>query len=166
MLNKFKIGTKLIAGFFLILLLLGVVAVFGFWGLSQSAKATAKVTVVTDIQLGILKICGLTQDARLVATYGVLYRTEKYRTDRAKIDQEIEEMHKNIEPLFQNKDLKETLNEIKQVLDRMLVSYQGFVEKDEKWYEIERTRKERLTVLVEKAEFIVKKLGDLTTNIV
>jgi methyl-accepting chemotaxis protein len=162
MLNKLKIGTKLIGGFFMVLFLLGVVAAFGLWGLTESSKSAAEVTSITGIRYDIMKICGLTQDARLAAVNGVLYRTEKYRADRAKIDGDIKTLNINVQKIIDEKKLED----VKSALDNMIASYDAFAAKDEQWYEIEKERVAEVSELVKKADFIVQKLGELTNAIV
>jgi methyl-accepting chemotaxis protein len=166
MLNKFKIGTKLMVGFFLVLLLLLFVAVCGYYGLRQNAKAVANTAYLNEIQDASYSIRRLTFEARLAAAYGILYRNEIYADQRRVFDKEILEIHKKLSALLTNKTLAtKKLQESKTDWDALIGHYNNFASFDDKWYAIEKDRKVKLEALVGRAEFINTKLNELSETI-
>jgi methyl-accepting chemotaxis protein len=162
MLNKFKIGTKLMVGFFLVLFLLVFVAACGYYGLQQAADTAANTEYVTNIRNGSVTISRLTFEARLAAAYGVLYRNEKFKTDRQLHDAEIAKIYdKTITTIGNDNSQTENHNDLNSINE----SYLKFAKIDDDWYVLESERKKKLAELVQKAVLINDKLVELANAI-
>ncbi|MDR0610298.1 MAG: methyl-accepting chemotaxis protein [Planctomycetaceae bacterium] len=162
MLNKFKIGTKLIGGFVLVLLLLVLVALGGYFGLTHSIETTSTMTSIQDtfyevqeLQISIFK-------AQIAATNGVLYRDTKFADDRKKVDEQFQELAEQIKPkmLSDNK-----LSDNKDDLEKLISTYKKYIELDNDWYKIEADREKELDILRKEAEQISASLKQLSSEI-
>ncbi|MDR2706143.1 MAG: methyl-accepting chemotaxis protein [Planctomycetaceae bacterium] len=157
MLNKFKIGTKLIGGFTLVLLLLVIVAFGGYFGLTSSTATTEQMMSVQDIYHEMQEIQTTVFQAQIMATNGVLYRDMKFAEERKKIDQQFKEIADLVHPKM--------LDANKERLENLLETYKKYIELDDSWYKIELKREEELGTLKEEAELIASSLNQLSTNI-
>jgi methyl-accepting chemotaxis protein len=157
MLNKFKIGTKLMGGFILVLLLLLLVAFGGYLGLTSSIKTTNEMVVVQDIFGEIQEMRITLFQTQLAATNGVLYRDMKYAEDRRKCDKIFLEIAERVTPrmLQANKD----------VIEKLVTTYNNYVTMDENWYKIETDRGKELEILRKEAESIAAALNLLSAMI-
>ncbi|MDR1964235.1 MAG: methyl-accepting chemotaxis protein [Planctomycetaceae bacterium] len=154
MLNKFKIGKKLFAGFMFVLLLLLIVAACGYWGLTRSAATTDEAVRVEELQRHIAEIRSTMFQAQIVAINGVLNRDAKYAEERRPLDKKIRETAENIKPQLQKAD--------QEILDKLVTAYNRFAEIDESWYKIEDNRIKQVTLLKDRAGFISDALNSLS----
>jgi methyl-accepting chemotaxis protein len=157
MLNKFKIGTKLIGGFILVLLLLLFVAFGGYFGLTSSIKTTEQMMSVQDIFEEIQKMRIAIFQTQLAATNGVLYRDIKYAEERRESDKVFLEIADQVRSkmLEANKDTTE----------KLITTYNNYVTMDDNWYKIETARGKELEVLRKEAESIATALNSLSAMI-
>ncbi|MDR2762440.1 MAG: methyl-accepting chemotaxis protein [Planctomycetaceae bacterium] len=162
MLKKFKIGTKLAVGFFLVLFLLVFVAACGYYGLQQAAKSAASTEYITKIRNGSVGIRKQTFEARLAAAYGVLYRDEKYKTNRQANDAELAKIYDATVQLLADDKTQEDNNKDLTAINN---AYKKFAEIDDKWYALENERKTKLNELAEKALFLNNELVELANTI-
>ncbi|MDR1053118.1 MAG: hypothetical protein LBL39_02990, partial [Planctomycetaceae bacterium] len=159
MLNKFKIGTKLMIGFFLILFLLVFVAACGYYGMSQGVKTSKASSDLVDVSDGVTALQGLTFESRLNATEGVLNRDEIFQKKRQVIDTKVKELYERLKEEITSIDGQE---ENSKNLDEIYKKYEDFAQKDDQWYAKEKIRKGKLTDLVQQAESIYAKLKELS----
>jgi methyl-accepting chemotaxis protein len=154
MLNKLRIGTKLIGGFVLVLLLLVLVAIGGYFGLTHSTATTAEMMSVQDIFHEIQELQTAIFQAQIAATNGVLYRDMKFAEERRKIDKQFKEIVDLARPKM--------LPANKESLEKLLTTYEHYTELDENWYKIEFEREKELEILKEEAELIASSLSQLS----
>ncbi|MDR0337417.1 MAG: methyl-accepting chemotaxis protein [Planctomycetaceae bacterium] len=154
MLNKFKIGKKLTAGFMLVLLLLLIVALGGYWGLRRSASMTTNVIDITDTQRQIVEIHTTMFEAHLAAVEGSAYRDKSFADKRRGLDEKIKQIAEQVKPRLQTVD--------QDTLDKLVVAYGEFVVLDEDWYKAEEERVRQADSLKNQAEHISENLIVLT----
>ncbi|MDR0703634.1 MAG: MCP four helix bundle domain-containing protein, partial [Planctomycetaceae bacterium] len=157
MLNKFKIGKKLIGGFTFVLFLLLFVALCGYWGLQQNTDATNEVINVVGIQSQIVEIRNAMFQAQLNALNGVLTRNKKIGEERKKIDHHLRKLADSVKPSLMPED--------QEILQKLIVAYNEFAALDDRWYAVEDERIKEVTFLKERAVFITDSLNSLA-NIV
>lgn len=157
MLNKFKIGKKLFAGFLFVLLLLLLVAVCGYWGLLRSAATTNDVIEVESIQRQIVEVRNTMFQAQIVALNGVLYRNRKFAEERRTLDKKLHEITEKTKPLLAKEE--------QDILTKLVIAYDGFADLDERWYDAEDQRSKEIANLIERANFIKNALSSLSDMI-
>jgi methyl-accepting chemotaxis protein len=156
-LNKLRIGTKLIGGFVLVLLLLLLVAFAGYVGLSRSAATTGEMTTVQDVFQEVQELRTTFFQAQIAATNGVLYRDMKFMEERKDIDSRFWEITK--------KAGANMLAVNKEALDKLTVAYEKYIDLDNSWYGIEAKRENELVTLKKEAELIALELSQLSDNV-
>ncbi|MDR2116999.1 MAG: methyl-accepting chemotaxis protein [Planctomycetaceae bacterium] len=154
MLNKFKIGKKLFAGFLFVLLLLLLVAVCGYWGLSRSADTTNDVIDVGNIQSQIGEVRNTMFQAQIAALNGILYRNRKYSEERKLLDKQLREVAEQAKSSLPKEE--------QEILDKLVTAYNGFADLDERWYDVEDKRIKEVTLLREQANTINESLNLLS----
>jgi methyl-accepting chemotaxis protein len=157
MLNKFKIGKKLIVGFVFVLLLLLLVAISGFWGLLRNATATDNVLDVVNIQGQIFEIQKTMFQAQINTLNGVLYRDRKISEERRILDQNLSELADTLKPTLKHED--------QEILGNLVTAYDEFADLDERWYDVEDERVKEVTRMIERATSIVNNLRALSDAI-
>lgn len=157
MLNRFKIGTKLITGFLLILFLLLVVAACGYFGLTESAKTTEDVLELEDLQSRVLDMRGLMLRAQIATANGSLTRNDEFKKAREVSDVKLDEIAESI---------REELSDAnKQNLANMKTAYLKFTDIDNDWYAQEASRKIHEATQVSNARIILDTLADIRDRI-
>ena len=127
MLNRFKIGTKLTAGFMLVLLLLIIVAGVGYYALNADAKTTEYLSLIQSNQSNLTLIRQHLLRAQLQAAKGALYDDPSYEKARQDIDTEI---YAVAEILKQNMVTEENQQDILALID----AYKKFANEDSRYY--------------------------------
>jgi methyl-accepting chemotaxis protein len=157
MLNRLTIGTKLVGGFVLVLLLLLLVAFGGYWGLSSSAQTTAKTMLKQDNLKTVEDLRGIFLQAQIVATNGVLYRDTKFAEERKKLDKDFKDHADHIVEHIDQSN--------KEIFNKLIKNYDDFAAKDDQWYSTEQKREHEIENLKNKAELIADSLNSLSNVI-
>ncbi len=132
MLNHFKIPTKLMGGFSIILLLLFLVAAGAYWGIQSVDACLQEVVATEDIQTNMMTLRRELLQAQIAAFNGLYHRNTDFEAVRAGHDKEIH----RIANLIRNE-----LREANQSdLEKFEGFYRSYCEWDKKWYEKETVR--------------------------
>ncbi|MCL2624426.1 MAG: methyl-accepting chemotaxis protein [Planctomycetaceae bacterium] len=132
MLNRFKIGTKLTAGFLLVLVLLLAVAGVAYLALDASHQSTQEIRKVEDNLSNILTIRININRAQVQAAKGSLFRDFNFEKARKGIDDEIKTLADSMRDSLSPENQK--------FLDDLLNEYDNFKTFDGNWYSAERDR--------------------------
>jgi len=132
MLNRFKIGAKLTIGFSLVLVLLLIVAVVGYFALAASKQSAREATVVEENRANVLTIRINVNRALLRAAKGSLFRDADFQTQRQAIDREFAEIANT---------LGEKVSQANRVnLENLLEEYKKFTTDNDLWFRDETRR--------------------------
>lgn len=143
MLNRFKIGTKLIIGFAVVLLLLLLAAGVGYYALDASQKSTLAMLEVQDQYSDMQDYYQLVNMAQLHAVNGALFRDLSKEGERKKVDEKIKAIETKVDGKFGEKNAE--------LFPELVKSYQDYVTEDVKWYRAEEKRVEAQKQLIEVA---------------
>jgi methyl-accepting chemotaxis protein len=157
MLNKFKIGKKLIMGFVFVLLLLLLVAVCGYWGLLQNTDTTNEVLDVVEVQNQVLEMRKTMFQTQINILNGNLHRDKKFAEDRQILDKHFCELADTIKHSLKHKELE--------IFGNLVTAYNDFVDLDKRWDQVEEERVKEVTRLREQATFISQNLNSLSDSI-
>ena len=130
MLNRFRIGPKLTAGFVFILLLLALNTGVAYYALKTGQAATDRLVTIQNNNASAMQIRSLLNRAQTQAAKGTLYRDTVYEKARQDVDAQIKEIADGLEVSFTSEDNKQDLAALIQL-------YQKFVAEDTKFYRAE-----------------------------
>ncbi len=147
MLNKFRIGTKLTAGFLLVVALLVVMAGVAWYALGESQRSTAAMMEVQDLLTDTLTYRRLLNTAQLQAVSGTLNRDTVWQENRKKTDAEINEIEVRVKDLF--------AGENKEIFPKLVAAYEQYRKNDDDWYAIEAKRAAAQKNMVETATKVI-----------
>ncbi len=133
MLNKFRIGTKLMVGFIIVLVLLVAVAVTGYIGLGTSADSMHEALETEDLQTAVMTMRREALMAQIASSDSTIYGKLEYIERRHQHDQNIEKVTGEIEGNLSAKN-KENLARFRKV-------YETYKTTDDRWYSLERDRR-------------------------
>lgn len=113
---KLKIGTKILAGFLIMLLLISAVGYFGVSGmnLSQEEYTTLLKKNVQVEQISLSIRASLLEQVAAVRAY-ILYGDDKFPQMVRDINGEIEKYYREVEPLITTEESRKYLNDIKNI---------------------------------------------------
>ncbi|MDR0610514.1 MAG: methyl-accepting chemotaxis protein [Planctomycetaceae bacterium] len=157
MLNKYKIGTKLIGGFIIILVLLFLVTATSWLGMKTANTNMKGVVGTEELQVSVRQIRHLVLKAMVTTLNAEITLDLKYEQERKKYDEQMKEMANHIRELLQPPS-REELETVEKV-------YAEFVKSDTIWYQEERKRAETLKFLVDSGRFVVSSLKECSNVI-
>jgi len=154
MLNRFKIGVKLTIGFSLVLVLLVVVAVVGYFALAASKQSAREIMEVEENRANVLSIRIDVNRAMLRAAKGSLFRDLDWQTQRQGIDQNFD---KTVAALEQTIARENRTN-----LDNLVRTYNTFKTDNDHWFRDEVKRVDAEARLVTAANNATDALTECT----
>ena len=152
MLNKFKIGQKLVLGFASVLVLLAIVAGVGYYALTESKRTSAEMMDIQYLYVDALRYQGLIRRARLFSAESALYRDLSYQARRQGVDREIREIEDRVDGRF--------LAANQQRFESVRSEYAAFIQTDDRWYTAEAERVRAFGELVRAAGNAAELLQD------
>ncbi|MDR2763278.1 MAG: methyl-accepting chemotaxis protein [Planctomycetaceae bacterium] len=139
MLNKFRIGIKLAAGFLFILFLLTLLAIVSYRGL-YSVQSNMRVEIgVNNLLIDMIQLRSNLSTAQLSSARGEITSDIQYKNSRIQCDNYIQQIANKIQKLL--------TPENKQNLNALLATYKKYAEIDNRWYEID-TEQNKITLEV------------------
>lgn len=153
MLNRFKIGTKLAIGFFIVIVLLVAVAVTAYIGMNISAGSMNEALKTEDLQTDVMSMRREALFAQIVSCDSTIYGNLDNIQKRYIHDQEIESISKKIENELSPAN-KDNLAKLKKL-------YETFKTADDNWYALERERRAANAQMVVDAGILTKAFESL-----
>ncbi|MDR2171908.1 MAG: methyl-accepting chemotaxis protein [Planctomycetaceae bacterium] len=157
MLNRFKIGIKLTAGFLFILFLLTIVAFVSYKGILSVQSNMDMELVTNDILSDMIQIRGNLSTALLASARGELSGDTQHKERRIKCDDYIK---RTADKIYNSLTPENQKN-----LDAVLTIYNKYAETDNKWYAVDNEQNIINKQLRQNAETIFKKLEEFTEQV-
>ncbi len=156
MLNKFKIGAKLMGGFLLVLALLGIVAFAGWYGLQLSSKNTSEMLNLEDLQTEAMRLRRNVCEAIIASMSGTASQDSSFLQVSEGISQDVnkiaEEIHNRLLPENQKR------------MEDFKAKFEGLMNNDREWYRLDDERKELLDKFAANGELAVEQLKQCATQ--
>ncbi|MDR0871512.1 MAG: methyl-accepting chemotaxis protein [Planctomycetaceae bacterium] len=133
MLNSIKIRAKVSLGFGIALLLMLIIAAVGYFALVESSQTSKRVDKLRDVNSAIYESRIALLTANAAVKNGIIYRDEKYRTERQAQDKIFAEWTEKAEIGLSEEEKKE-LTQIRQ-------QYKQYADADDEWYQLDAKRK-------------------------
>ncbi|MCL2005982.1 MAG: methyl-accepting chemotaxis protein [Planctomycetaceae bacterium] len=132
MLNRYKIGTKLTAGFIIVLALLITTAAVGYYALHRSKNSTEDMVHAKDLLFEMQHYYQCTSEAMVHASLGVLFQDVSAAQRRQETDAEIKAIEQLVESQFDTEDTRR--------FAELTALYQKFLSEDNEWFRLETER--------------------------
>ena len=135
MLNRYKIGVKLFAGFIVVLALLGVVGVTGWYAITQVLTMMAEVEKASDLSQQGLLMQQKIKDALIAMNKEALTKEEKYANEVKNIVADIKTTFAGLDDKMQRQESKdafiETMNKVSEFGDSEIKYWNNAVKQKE-----------------------------------
>ncbi|MGL4942711.1 MAG: methyl-accepting chemotaxis protein [Thermoguttaceae bacterium] len=158
MINSFKIGTKLMTGFLLVLLLTVLVAAAGVYIINVSGEQTRELYRVTQIAANVQTIQSLVLSAELMSERGSATRDVKYQTEAAGYLDKVAKIATDAKEISH-------LDETKNGLDKIIATVTKFKTEDAQWYKDDAARFEIRKNQQAKGAEVIKALNEVRKSV-
>ncbi|MDR2651807.1 MAG: methyl-accepting chemotaxis protein [Prevotellaceae bacterium] len=152
MLNRFRIGTKLTAGFLFVLILLLILAIISYMGFFSVQSHLQMELQTNEVLSDMMQICSSISAAQLASARGVITGDAKYKDNRIQYDEYIKKTS--------NKIYSSLTPDNQKHLDKLLKNYDKYIEIDNKWYDIDKEQNIVIGQLRQKGGTIFQKLEE------